>query len=108
MTYDEINQLDDPQEKQDKLKDFYINEIGVNDWLIEKSKTQKIRFKDRWEYKLNGQYHRLTGPAVEFHNESRGFYYIYGEAMNETDWKPKAQKLLRDKKLQRVLNDDNI
>jgi len=108
MTYDEINQLSDVKVKEEKLKEFYIDQVGVNEWLEDKTKVQKIRFKDRWEYKLNGQYHRLNGPAIDFHNGNRGFYYIFGEAMNETDWRPKAQKLLRDKKLERVLKDDNI
>ena len=106
MTYDEIMKLSDIKEKEEKLKEFYINEIGVEDWLVEKSKEQKIRFKDRWEYKQDGVYHRLTGPAIDFHSNSRGFYYLFGEAMNETEWKPKAQIILREKKLKRTLREE--
>jgi hypothetical protein len=103
MTYDEIMTISDLKEKEQKLKEFYETEIRVNEWLIDNSRFQKIRFKDRWEYKENGLYHRLNGPAIEFHNGNRGFYYIYGEAMGETEWRPKANQLLREKKLTRTI-----
>ena len=108
MTYEEIMNISDIQEKQDKLKEFYTNEIGVEEWLIEKSIDQKIRFKDRCEYKQHGKYHRLTGPAIEFHNGTRGFYYIEGESMDETVWKTKATFLLREKKLTRAVKDEHV
>jgi hypothetical protein len=104
MTYNEIMNISDIEEKKEKLIEYYIKEIGVNDWLLETIEEQKIRFKDRWEYKKNGVFHRLTGPAIEFHNGARGFYYIDGVSMNEIEWKPLAQKLLREKKLKRTLN----
>jgi len=103
MTYEEIMKISDIVEKEKQLIKFYQEEIGIDEWLVEKSETQKIRFKDRWEYKLDGKLHRLTGPAIEFHNGTRGFYYIYGEPLNEMDWKPKAQQLLREKKLKRAI-----
>ena len=103
MTYEEIMKMSDIVEKEIQLIKFYQEEIGIDDWLVENTEVQKIRFKDRWEYKLNGKLHRLTGPAIEFHNGTRGFYYIFGESFNEMDWKPKAQKLLREKKLKRAV-----
>lgn len=106
MTYEEIIGISDVQEKEIKLKEFYINEIGVEKWLVEKSKLQKIRFKDRWEFKSNGVYHKLTGPAIEFHNGSRGFYYINGVAMEDEEWKKKSTLLLREHKLTRALKND--
>jgi len=108
MTYEDIMQLSDPQEKEQKLKEFYENEIKVNEWLIDDSTYQKIRFKDRWEYKENGVYHRLNGPAIEFHNGNRGFFYLYGEAMNETEWRLKANQILREKKLTRVVVEKDV
>ncbi|NMC99027.1 MAG: hypothetical protein HPY57_13320 [Ignavibacteria bacterium] len=103
MTYDEIMQLSDLNEKEQKLKEFYENEIKVNEWLVDNTKYQKIRFKDRWEYKENGVYHRLNGPAIEFHNGNRGFFYLFGKTMNETEWRPKANQILREKKLKRMI-----
>jgi len=103
MTYDDIMNIEDIQEKEDKLKEFYLNEIEVEKWLIDDTKTQTVRFADRWEYKLNGELHNLNGPAINFHNKGRGFYYIYGESLNEIEWKKKAQAILREKKLRRTL-----
>jgi protoheme ferro-lyase len=34
MTYEEIMKISDIEEKQEKLKEFYINEIGVNEYTI--------------------------------------------------------------------------
>ena len=107
MTYDEIMTLSDPKEKEEKLKVFYEQEIKVNEWLIDDTKYQKIRFKDRWEYKENGVYHRLNGPAIEFHNGNKGFFYIYGEVMSETEWRPKVNQILKKKKLTRIVEKDN-
>jgi len=95
--------LSDPKEKEEKLKIFYEQEIKVNEWLVDDTIYQKIRFKDRWEYKENGVYHRLNGPAIEFHNVKRGFFYLYGESMDEIEWRPKANQLLREKKLTRAV-----
>ena len=106
MTYDEIMLISDISEKEEKLKEFYINVVGVEDWLVDGAKTQKIRFKDRWEYKQDGVYHNLNGPSIDFHNNNRGFYYLYGEPMSETEWKPKAQRILREKKLKRTIENE--
>lgn len=106
MTYEEIMKISNIEEKQQKLIEFYKNEIDIEDWLVDKSETQKIRFKDRWEYKMNGVYHRLTGPAIDYNNDTTDYYYIFGEMMDETTWKLLAQKLLREKKLKRTLNID--
>lgn len=101
MKYSEIIKLTDIEEREIKLKEYYES-IGANDWLNNNTK-QKIRFKDRFEYKQNNKYHRLTGPSIEYHNGKKGLYYIYGEQMNYDEWKPKAKKLLRSKKLKRTL-----
>jgi hypothetical protein len=105
MSYEEIMKISDIIEKENALKDFYINTIKVNDWLTNTQKVQKIRFKDRIEYKVNGQYHRLNGPAIEPLNGNKGFFYLYGEIMNEEDWKIQAKQISRAKKLKTVLED---
>jgi len=103
MTYDEIMKIEDVVQKSEKLKEYYINEIGINDWFIEKSE-QKIRFRDRWEYKQNGVYHRLKGPAIDFINDgTRGFYYIDGIPLEYEEFKEKSKMILREKKLERTL-----
>ena len=107
MTYEEIMNMTDIQEKEDTLIKFYCEEIGIEDWLVENTEIQKIRFKDRFEYKIKGEYHRLTGPAIDFHNESRGFYYLDGEALSHEEWKPRATQLLREFKLKRVITEDD-
>ena len=103
MSYEEIMKIEDIQEKEEKLKEFYLTEIGVESWLEDKTKLQKIRFKDRFEYKMNGKLHRLNGPAVEFHSGNKGNYYFEGEAFDEIEWKKKVQPILREKKLKRIL-----
>jgi len=107
MKYDEIMNISDIQEKEDALKKFYCEEIGIEEWLVENTEIQKIKFKDRFEYKVKGKHHRLTGPAIEFNNGTRGFYYIDGVAMSHEEWKPKATQLLREFKLKRVITEDD-
>jgi len=104
MTYKEIMNISDIQEKENKLIEFYINEVEINDWLTPVPEKQCIYFKDRIEYKTNGQFHRLTGPAIEYVNGSKGIFYIFGELLEEKDWKKKSTLLLREKKLKRTLN----
>jgi hypothetical protein len=104
MTYNEIMKISNIEEKELELKNFYINEINVNDWLLEKTKNQKIKFKDRYEYKMNGEYHCITGPAIDFDNEEKNIYYIYGKTYIKNDWMPIATKMLREKKIKRTLN----
>jgi len=107
MTYNEIMQLSDIQEKQDKLKEFYKDEIGVTDWLSEESKSQKIRFEDRWEYKKNGKLHNLKGPAIDFNNGTKGYYYIDGNPMEFDAWKKESTNILREKKLNRAIKNES-
>lgn len=105
MNYEEIMKISDVIEKENALKDFYTNVIKVNDWLSNNQHIQKIRFKDRIEYKVDGKYHRLNGPAIEPLNGNKGFFYLYGEIMNEEDWKNQAKQISRSIKLKYVLED---
>ena len=104
MTYDEAMAITDFELREQELIKFYKEEVKILDWLKQEEGFQKIRFKDRWEYKKNSKYHRLDGPAIDFDNAG-GTYYINGKLMDFEDWKPVAQKLLREKKLERTLKD---
>ena len=101
MNYDDILNIKDVSERQEKFKEFYINDIGINDWLCN-TDNQSIDFVDRIEYKKDNKYHRLEGPAIAYKDDeknSRGIYYIYGELMTEEVWKANANQILRKLKL---------
>jgi hypothetical protein len=60
-------------------KDYYLNEIKVNEWLIN-DKNQLIRFKDRIEYRIDGILDRNDGPAIEYFDEKKeNEYYTQGK-----------------------------
>lgn len=105
MTYDEIMAITDLELREQELIKFYTEEIKILDWLKQEDGIQKIRFKDRWEYKKNSKLHRLDGPAIDF-DRGGGGYFIEGKKMEFEDWKPVAKKLLREKKLERTLKED--
>jgi len=68
-------------------KDFYINNIKILSWMAN-DKYQKIRFKDRIEYKKDGKLHRLDGPSIEFFsNNTEDLYYIDGEKLTLKNFK---------------------
>ena len=76
--------------------DFYINEIGVLDWL-KCNEEQKIRFSDRMEYKENNQLHREDGPAVEFFNGIGNQYFVNGIKYDVDEYKNFRRTKMIDK-----------
>jgi hypothetical protein len=62
-------------------EEFYINEIGVLDWMYDENQYQKIRLeKDKcFHYKFNNQLHRVDGPAIVYFNETGDQFYLYGQ-----------------------------
>jgi hypothetical protein len=66
--------------------DFYTNEIKVLDWL-KNNDPQKLRFKNRFEYKSNNQWHREDGPAIEFFDGGGDQFYIDGKKLNDDEYK---------------------
>lgn len=66
-------------------ENFYINEIGVLDWLKDNA-SQKIRFSDRYEYKENNKLHREDGPAIEYFSGIGNQFYIKGDKLSNEDW----------------------
>jgi hypothetical protein len=89
--------------------DFYINEIKVLDFLIDKSKLRKIHFSDRIEYRIYDnrkfKYHNLYGPSIIWNNGNKDFYIDNIKYENEIDYKKKATVLLRKKKLRGFLKE---
>lgn len=88
------------RKKKEKTLDenFYIKEIGVLDWL-KCNEKQVIRFKDRTEYKLNNEYHREDGPAIEFHDGIGNQFYVKGLKNSENEYKNYLRTKLIDKML---------
>lgn len=100
MEYKDILKLENLDEKNEKLKDYYINDVDVLGWMTDNPK-QTIKFKNRIEYKENNQYHNLKGPAIEYY-EGRKEYYIYGEYLNVDEWTKKAKNILRTAKFKKI------
>jgi len=99
--FDNINQ---DGENEDKTIEYYINEVKINDWMILPFKNSIVNFKDRIEYKKNGLYHRLNGPAIEFHKESeKNKYYYKGVLYDDIKlWKKDTLKELRMLKVKKL------
>lgn len=70
-----------------KDKEFYLNEIGVLDWLEDKNEFQVHRFSNRKEYKKNYILHREDGPAIEFFDGNGNQYYINGNRITLEEYK---------------------
>jgi hypothetical protein len=67
------------KKKSEEELEFYINEIGVLNWLKDSGEPRKIRFQNRWEYRVNNKLHREDGPAIEFFDNIGDQYYLNGE-----------------------------
>lgn len=65
--------------------EYYTNEIGVLEWL-KNDQPQKIRFSNRWEYKVDNQLHREDGPAIEYFSGVGNQYMIHGEKYSKDEW----------------------
>jgi len=106
MTYNEIMLISDLSEKNEKLEDYYINDVGINEWLLDTHGIQKILFRDRFEVKKNGEYHNLSGPAIKYKNGTE-YYWINGKYFEDKiEWEKKSKQILRTKKLKKVLDID--
>ena len=70
-----------------------IDEVKYK-WLFDEMEgmKEKIRFKDRIEYRVSGQIHNTLGPAIiEFGDEEKKTtsavrYFIKGLEYTEEDW----------------------
>jgi hypothetical protein len=106
MTYDEIMLLTNIEERDEKLRDFYINTVNVNDWLIDKTKHKKIRFVDRIEYFVNGKRHNLIGPAINFNDPQKDVYYINNTMIEKNEWTLKSKIILRKHKIRTIIKNN--
>jgi hypothetical protein len=84
---------------------LFDNKIGLK---------EKIRFKDRIEYRINGKLSNPFGYAVKYlpdiySNEEQVLpddeYWYNGEKMDEMTWKSEVERFTKIKKLQRKIKE---
>lgn len=102
MEYDDIIKISDLEKRNDEMIKHYTENVCVLDWITSDNK-QVINFSNRVEYKVNGKYHRLDGPAIEFFKSDNCKYFINGVEMNKEKWKPIATNILREMKIKRIV-----
>lgn len=84
------------------------------EWLFDDivNLKQKIRFKDRIEYRISGKLHNMTGPAWvkldDDGNMTDNFkYYINGGLLTEEDWNILIRGNKVKKMIKNIKNDKN-
>lgn len=106
--FDNIESLKSGVEKNEKLKEYYINKVKIDTWLTNNSNISIINFKDRTEYKKNNIYHRLNGPAIDYNDETKNKYYYKGLLFNDkNEWHKATLKELRKIKIKKLNNSNN-
>jgi len=102
MTYDEILSTIDLGDREEKLTQYYIDEIGVLSWLNDDAETQKILFSDRFEIKKNGVFHNISGPAIKF-KDGNEYYWIDGAYYEEkSEWEKVSTNIKRKKVINKI------
>ena len=83
------------------------------DWLFDDivKLKQKIRFKDRIEYRISGTLHNTTGPAwveINQNGEKTGNvkYYIGGGELTQDDWSVMIRPLKLKKLIKKSKNNE--
>ena len=99
MDYKEIQEISSLEEKEQALKDYYLN-LGVLDWLYETG-TQHIKFNDRQEHRADLVFHSIEGPAIEYTNGDKK-YYLEGELKTKKEWERIASLLQVEEKIARI------
>jgi hypothetical protein len=106
MNFDEIISLKNSENKTEKLKKWYTDDVKISKWLTNPHKNSIIKFHDRTEYKKNGKFHRLNGPAIEYQEYDgqtpEDKYYYKGELLNIEDWTAITRRELRKLKLKQL------
>ena len=107
MKFEEIISLKEGEEKQKELKKWYKEEVDVSSWMINDIKNCIIRYHDRVEYKKNGKFHRLNGPAIEYTGKGNQItedkYYYHGKLYEDKEeWLKLTRKELRKLKLKQI------
>jgi len=107
--FDEINSMKNGKEKNEKFSNYYKEKVKIDEWLTNNTKNAIINFKDRTEYKKNNLYHRLNGPAIEYHEfngQTPDQYYYRGEKFETKEaWKKATIKEVRKIKIKRLQNE---
>ena len=78
-----------------------MNELDKYKWLFDNIEgiKEKIRFKDRIEYRVSGQIHNALGPAIiyfdnlETNESGQKLYYLKGLQYTEEDWNVKVRPI---------------
>lgn len=81
-------------------------EDNKHGWISNDMKglKEKIRFKDRIEYRVSGQLHNTTGPAIIYFDEpekkasDKELFYIKGVKYTKREWSVKVRPV----KLKRI------
>ena len=104
--FEEIESIKNSSEKIKRLNDFYKLNVKIDDWLNNESKFQIINFKDRTEYKKNGVYHRINGPAIDYNTkkEEDKYYYKGFLYQNKEEWSKVVIKEVRKVKIKKLNN----
>lgn len=101
--YDKLISLKNSNKKNEKIIDYYINTIKINDWLNNDKINSIIFFKDRKEFKKYNKYHRINGPAIDFSDPEKDVYYYKGKLFeNKKEWEKETIKVLRKIKLKNL------
>jgi hypothetical protein len=100
--FDEIDSMKYGKEKTEKFTEYYKEKVKIENWLTNPFKNSKINFKDRTEYKKNGIYHRLNGPAIDFNDTKLDQYYYKGIKYTEEEWKKITLKEMRRLKIKKL------
>ena len=89
-------------------------ELDKYKWLFDNIEglKEKIRFKDRIEYRVSGELHNSLGPAViyfdipETNEIGKKLYYLKGLQYTEEDWNIKVRPV-KLKRLKRKIQQKN-
>lgn len=102
MTYDDIMKISDIGLKEQELKIYYISKIKIEEWFLDNSEEQIVRFANRIEHKKNNKLHKLDGPAIVY-TDSRKLYYIDGVPYLKDEWEKKSKPILRKMKFTKIV-----
>lgn len=80
------------------------DDIRLDEWFSVGGRTQKLRFKDRTEYKIDGEFHNPYGPAI-IYNNGETVYYINGEKIEKEEHEAVRLKAVRKRKVNKLAGD---
>ena len=81
-----------------------------HEWLYDDmtKMKEKIRFRDRIEYRVKGKIHNTVGPAIIYfeteNEEEKKHFYIKGDEYTFEDWNLKIRPIKLKKLQKRIKN----